>query len=106
MANVPHLCDLTVSFRPHPPSLPRPGGLSLLERYPSMRQLSLVALDHEALVELPERVLMRHHRRHAPTHTHAGSAAYASFGSAGNSNDTQQGNSNLQSLLNTGNLGR
>ena len=71
-----------------------------------MRQLSLVALDHEAVVELPERALMRRHRLHIRTHSHAGSAAYASYGSAGNSNDTQQGNSNPQSLLNSGSLGR
>jgi hypothetical protein len=72
-----------------------------------MRQLSLVALDHEAIVELPERVLMRRRRRrHAPAHTQVGSAANASYGSAGNSNTTQQGNSNLQSLLNIGTVGR
>jgi hypothetical protein len=70
-----------------------------------MRQLSLVALDHELVVELPERVLMRRRRRHAPTHTAMGSAASASHGSAGNSNTTQQGNTNPQSVLNLGILG-
>jgi hypothetical protein len=71
-----------------------------------MSELSCVDLDCELAAALPERVMMRRRRRrHASMHPPAGSTASASHGSAGNSNDTQQGNPNPQSVLNIGRLG-
>ncbi len=73
-----------------------------------MRELSLFELDRELAAELPERSLMRwRRRRHASVHaapSHGG--AEAMFGSAAASNSTQQGNSNSQSLFNSGFTGR
>ncbi len=71
-----------------------------------MRELSLLELDRELAAELPERSLMRLHRRHAHVHAPSRGGAEAMFGSAAANNSTQQGNSNSQSLLNSGFTGR
>ncbi len=78
-----------------------------------MHELSLIELESELAAELPQRALMRrrrmHLRRHVnlrPSSSGPSSQASAAYGSAGNANDTQQGNSNLQGVINAGSVGR
>jgi hypothetical protein len=66
-----------------------------------MRELRFVELELETAAELPERALLRRHRLHA----HRAAHAQASYGSASNANDTQQSNSNAQSVIGAGTVG-
>jgi hypothetical protein len=65
-------------------------------------ELSMVELEHEVCAELPERHLMRRHRRH---HHVASASASAAFGSAANANSTHQVNFNPQIVINNGRVG-
>jgi len=68
-------------------------------------ELSMAELEGELVAELPTRNLMRW-RRHRRHHSFgASSSAHASFGSAANSNSTQQINFNPQIVINNGNVG-
>lgn len=64
-------------------------------------ELSLSDLDAESCTELPARTLLRRHRRMR----HHTAGAFASFGSAANSNQTTQVNFNPQIVVNNGGSG-
>jgi len=69
-------------------------------------ELNMAELEGELCAELPTRNLMRW-RRHRRSHRFFGasSSAFASFGSAANSNATQQINFNPQIVINNGDVG-
>jgi hypothetical protein len=68
-------------------------------------ELNMAELDGELCAELPDRNMMRHHRRRRHHAVGARSSAFASFGSAANSNSTSQINFNPQIVINNGRVG-
>jgi hypothetical protein len=69
----------------------------------------MAELESELCAELPERNLMRRHKRFSRRHhfstRHGFSGAHASFGSAAASNSTTQVNFNPQIVINNGRVG-
>src|SRR5260221_8978937 len=68
-------------------------------------ELSMTELEGELCAELPTRNLMRWRRHRSRRFFGARSSASASFGSAANSNSTQQVNFNPQIVINNGFVG-